>query len=62
MAGKIVERLMELKRIPQPTISEIRHTFTAMINRLQEDAENISDDLVLRRALPCLVRHFQLIP
>jgi hypothetical protein len=53
---------MELKRIPQPTISEIRHTFTAMINRLQEDAEKISDDLVLRRALPCLVRHFQLIP
>jgi hypothetical protein len=43
---QIVERLMELKRIPQPTISEIRHTFTAMINRLQEDAEKISDDLV----------------
>ena len=30
----------------QPTISEIRNTFIAMIDRLQEDAEKMADELV----------------
>jgi hypothetical protein len=37
---------MVLKSTPQPTINQIRHTFIAMIDRLQQDAEKIPDELV----------------
>ena len=37
---------MASKSTHQPTISEIRNTFIAMIDRLQEDAEKIPDELV----------------
>jgi hypothetical protein len=37
---------MALEGTHQPTIDEIRKTFIAMIDRLQEDAEKIPDELV----------------
>lgn len=37
---------MALEGTHQPTIDEIRKTFIAMIDRLQEDAEEIPDELV----------------
>jgi len=46
MAGRIMEEIMASKSTHQPTISEIRNTFIAMIARLQEDAEKIPDELV----------------
>jgi len=36
---------MASKSTHQPTINEIRNTFIAMIDRLQEDAEKIPDEL-----------------
>lgn len=36
---------MASKSTYQPTIDEIQRTFIAMIGRLQEDAQNISDEL-----------------
>jgi hypothetical protein len=46
MAGRIMEEIMASKSTHQPTINEIRNTFIAMIDRLQEDAEKIPDELV----------------
>jgi hypothetical protein len=41
-----MEETMALEGTHQPTIDEIRKIFTAMIDRLQEDAEKIPDELV----------------
>jgi hypothetical protein len=46
MAGTIMEEILTSTNTHQPTISEIRNTFIAMIDRLQEDAEKIADELV----------------
>jgi len=39
---------MTLEAIPQPTIDEIRNTFSAMIGRLKQDTDEIPDELVGR--------------
>jgi hypothetical protein len=43
---EIMEGTMTLETIYQPTIDEIRNTFSAMIGRLKQDAEKIPDELV----------------
>src|SRR3981081_3148516 len=45
MAGRIMEGTMAPKSTHQPRIDEIRNVFIAMIDRLQEDAEKIPDEL-----------------
>jgi hypothetical protein len=50
---------MVLKRAPEPTINEIRHVFIAMIDRLQQDAEKIPDELVGKAKLIHLKRFLE---
>jgi hypothetical protein len=46
MGGRTMEGTMAPKGTHQPTIKEIRNTFIAMMDLLQEDAEKIRDELV----------------
>jgi hypothetical protein len=41
-----MEGTMTLEAIHQPTIDEIRNTFSAMIGRLKQDTDEIPDELV----------------
>jgi len=46
-----MEGTMTLEAIHQPTIDEIRNTFSAMIGRLKQDTDEMPDELVGRAKL-----------
>jgi hypothetical protein len=51
MAGRIMEKIMASIRMHRPTTEEIRSTFFAMMDRLEGDAQKISDELVRKAKL-----------